>query len=212
MRSMGTQFRIITSGVRHEIDKIKGSRFIATVEPLPADVSSVPEAVEHVVRPLRRDYPAANHHCWAWRLGRSRDHFRWSDDGEPSGSAGRPILKQIESRQLTNILVVVTRIFGGTKLGVGGLVRAYGSAAAAALDLCPTEAWIIRQRIDLSYAYELDGVVKAELRQAGLEATSSQYGSDIQQVLHVAEDEVDGIVAALRERTAGRIQVRLASD
>jgi len=209
MRRMEAQFRIITAGLKHEIDKVKGSRFIATVQPWGYDVANIQATVESTLLPLRREFPAANHHCWAWRLGRSRDHFRWSDDGEPSGSAGRPILKQIESCHLTNVLVVVTRIFGGTKLGVGGLVRAYGAAAAAALDLCPMEPWIIRQRIHLSYAYEFEGIIKAELRLAGLEAVSSNYGSNIQQTLHVAEDAVDEIVATLRECTAGRIDVQL---
>ena len=200
---MDTHFKIITAGAQQELDRIKGSRFIATVRAL-ADASEL----DGLLQPLRATFPEANHHCWAWRLGRSRDHFRWSDNGEPAGSAGRPILQQIESRQLTNVAVIVTRIFGGTKLGVGGLIRAYSSAAAAALELCPQEPWIIRRRVDLSYAYEFDGIIKSELQQSELEPESIQYDDEVHQTIQVPEADVESLLARLRDHTAGRIRAK----
>lgn len=202
MLPMAAQLRILDRGTRHEIPRIKGSRFIATVETFENE-----QHVESVLGPLRQMFPQANHHCWAWRLGRNRDHFRWSDDGEPSGSAGRPILQQIESRHLTNTLVVVTRIFGGTLLGVGGLMRAYGAAAAQALDLCPTREWILRQRLKVSFAYEFDGVIKADLQQAGLAPIEARYDDRVHLVLDVPVDDVETLRATLRDRTAGRARI-----
>ena len=106
-----------------EVDKIKGSRFIVTVSPI-----STENHFKDILSSLQKAHPNANHHCWAWRLaGDSRE--RSSDDGEPSGSAGEPILQRMRRAELIDSMIVVTRYFGGTKLGVGGLVRAYGGAA-----------------------------------------------------------------------------------
>lgn len=109
---------------RHETE-IKKSRFTANA----LRVETSEEAMEHI---RKTSLPDANHNCWAYRIG---EQYRFSDDGEPGGSAGRPILSAIENQELDQVLVVVTRYFGGRKLGVGGLVRAYGGAAAECLRL-----------------------------------------------------------------------------
>jgi len=108
--------------------KEKGSRFISYAFPV-----STQEEIKMHLETLRRQHHAARHHCYAWMLGTARDNFRSNDDGEPSGSAGRPILGQINSFNLTNILVVVVRYFGGKLLGVPGLINAYRTAAGSAL-------------------------------------------------------------------------------
>jgi len=108
--------------------KEKGSRFISYAFPV-----STQEEIKMHLETLRRQHHAARHHCYAWMLGVNRDNFRSNDDGEPSGSAGRPILGQINSFNLTNILVVVVRYFGGKLLGVPGLINAYRTAAGSAL-------------------------------------------------------------------------------
>ncbi len=108
--------------------KEKGSRFISYAFPV-----STQEEIKMHLETLRRQHHAARHHCYAWMLGAGRDNFRSNDDGEPSGSAGRPILGQINSFNLTNILVVVVRYFGGKLLGVPGLINAYRTAAGSAL-------------------------------------------------------------------------------
>src|SRR5690349_11582622 len=104
--------------------KERGSRFIAYAYP----VSTV-EAVKKQLESLKKEHPKANHHCFAYRLGLDNNVFRVSDDGEPSGTAGKPILGQIDSKQLTDTLIIVVRYFGGTLLGVPGLIHAYKSAA-----------------------------------------------------------------------------------
>lgn len=108
--------------------KDNGSRFIALAYPVETE-----EEVREIVNGLRKEYHDARHHCYAYRLGYKRDIFRASDDGEPSGSAGRPILGQIDSLGLSDVLVVVVRYFGGIKLGIPGLIRAYKTSTADAL-------------------------------------------------------------------------------
>ncbi len=106
----------------------KGSKFIANIYPISSEAEIKP-----IIQQLKTDHPKARHHCWAYRLGRIGDEFRINDDGEPSGTAGRPILNSLLSAGLTNILIVVVRYFGGTLLGVPGLINAYKSATAAAI-------------------------------------------------------------------------------
>ena len=111
------------------IYKEKGSKFLAFAFSLSSE-----EKIKEQIGLLQKEYHDARHHCYAWRLGASMDRYRVNDDGEPSGSAGNPIFGQIQAHDLTNILVVVVRYFGGTLLGVGGLIRAYRSAASVALE------------------------------------------------------------------------------
>ncbi len=108
--------------------KEKGSRFIASAWPV-----SDPDNIMPIIDTIRKDHHDARHHCFAYMLGPEREVWRINDDGEPSGTAGRPILGQINSYQLTNILIVVSRYFGGTLLGVSGLINAYRTAAFSAI-------------------------------------------------------------------------------
>jgi len=112
--------------------KDRGSRFIAFAFPI-TDINDFKEKLAVI----KKEHPKATHHCFAYRLGLDGTVFRVSDDGEPSGSAGRPILGQIDSKQLTDVLIIVARYFGGTLLGVPGLINAYKSAAALALQVTP---------------------------------------------------------------------------
>jgi len=127
--------------------KDRGSRFIAYAYP----VTTV-EAVKKLLDALKKEHPKANHHCFAYRLGLDKNLFRVSDDGEPSGTAGKPILGQIDSKQLTDTLIIVVRYFGGTLLGVPGLIHAYKSAAVMALQLTP----IIQKSIEVNYELHFD--------------------------------------------------------
>ena len=108
--------------------KDRGSRFLAYAYPV-----NTLDAIKARLEVLKADHPKARHHCFAYRLGNDKLQFRANDDGEPSGTAGKPILGQIDSHQVTNVVVFVVRYFGGTKLGVPGLINAYRSAAIAAL-------------------------------------------------------------------------------
>lgn len=106
----------------------KGSKFVGYIYPIIADTE-----VKQILQQLKTEHPKARHHCWAYRLGLDTSNYRLSDDGEPSGTAGRPILNTLLSAELTNVLVVVVRYFGGTLLGVPGLINAYKFATADAI-------------------------------------------------------------------------------
>jgi uncharacterized YigZ family protein len=125
----------------------RGSRFIAYVYP-----AQTIEECKQLLQQVKKEHPKAAHHCFAWRLGFDSNNFRQSDDGEPSGTAGKPILGQIDSKKLTNTLVIVVRYFGGTLLGVPGLINAYRSAAAMALQLTP----VVQKSIELIYHLQFD--------------------------------------------------------
>ena len=127
--------------------KDRGSKFTGYVFP----VSSKEDFKEQLHR-IKELHPKATHHCFAYRLGTNGNEFRLSDDGEPSGSAGRPIMGQIESRELTNTLVFVVRYFGGSQLGIPGLINAYKTAAALALDASP----VIRKQVIQKYLLSFD--------------------------------------------------------
>ncbi len=127
--------------------KDRGSRFLAYAFPL-TDLADFKEKIAA----LKKEHPKANHICFAYRLGTDENQFRVSDAGEPSGTAGRPILGQIDSRELTDILVVVVRYFGGTLLGVPGLINAYKSAASLVLQVIP----IVRKPVLVFYQVQFD--------------------------------------------------------
>lgn len=127
--------------------KDRGSRFLAFAYP----VSSL-EACKQLLQQSRKAHPKAAHHCFAWRLGFDGNQFRQSDDGEPSGTAGKPILGQLDSKQLTNVMIIVVRYFGGTLLGVPGLIQAYRSAAAMSLQLVP----IVQKPVEIAYELQFD--------------------------------------------------------
>jgi uncharacterized YigZ family protein len=127
--------------------KDRGSRFLAYAFPIASA-----EEFKKRIRELREEHPKAAHHCFAYRIGTDGNNFRAGDDGEPSGSAGKPILGQIDSKGLTNLAVVVVRYFGGTLLGVPGLINAYKTAASLALQVTP----IIKKPVLAVYEIEFD--------------------------------------------------------
>jgi uncharacterized YigZ family protein len=127
--------------------KERGSRFLAYGYPI-ADA----EAFKQILAELKKEHSKAVHHCFAYRLGFDQNNFRASDDGEPSGTAGKPILGQIDSKQLTNTLIVVVRYFGGTLLGVPGLINAYKTAASMVLQVTP----IVQKPIEVNYQLQFD--------------------------------------------------------
>ena len=127
--------------------KDKGSRFIAYAYP----ITKVDDFKKHL-QAIKKEHPKAVHHCFAYRLGLDGNTFRVSDDGEPSSTAGKPILNMIDSNELTNILIIVVRYFGGTLLGVSGLITAYKSAAAMALQLIP----FVQKPVEINYELQFD--------------------------------------------------------
>src|SRR3954471_1684578 len=127
--------------------KDRGSRFLAYAFPM-----QTPDDFKKQLQALKKEHPKAAHHCFAYRLGLDGNNFRVSDAGEPAGSAGKPILGQIDSKQVTNVLVVVVRYFGGTLLGVPGLINAYKTASALALQLTP----LLQKQVMVYYQLQFD--------------------------------------------------------
>ena len=130
--------------------KDRGSKFIGYAYPI-SDVNDFKEKLAHI----KKEHPKATHHCFAYRLGLDGTVYRSSDDGEPSGTAGRPILGQIDSKQLTDVLVIVVRYFGGTLLGVPGLINAYKTTAALVLQVTP----LVQKPVLIPYQLSFDYTV-----------------------------------------------------
>ncbi|MBQ9476640.1 MAG: YigZ family protein [Bacteroidales bacterium] len=150
--------------------KDNGSRFIALAYPVERE-----EEVREIVSGLRREYHDARHHCYAYRLGLKGETFRSSDDGEPSGTAGRPILGQIDSAALSDVLVVVVRYFGGIKLGVPGLIRAYKTATADALAHAGVIDKVAGVWYRLEFGYDRLPAVMKLLKDLGLSGTDQDF-------------------------------------
>ncbi|MBP5741442.1 MAG: YigZ family protein [Bacteroidales bacterium] len=151
--------------------KDNGSRFIALAYP----VETVSE-IKEIVDGLKKEYHDARHHCYAYRLGHEGRLFRANDDGEPSGSAGRPILGQIDSVGLSDILVVVVRYFGGIKLGIPGLIRAYKTSTSDALEKAEIIDKIAGTNYSLEFGYmDMNAVMKV-LKDMGLPQTGQSFG------------------------------------
>ena len=127
--------------------KDRGSKFIAYAFPIQAK-----EEFKYLLQKVKAEHPKATHYCFAYRIGLDGNNFRVADDGEPSGTAGRPILGQIDSRELTNTLIVVVRYFGGSLLGVPGLINAYKMASLLVLQVTP----VIQKQIEINYRLQFD--------------------------------------------------------
>jgi len=150
--------------------KDRGSRFIAYAYPL-----KDAEDFKKILLGLKKEHPKAVHHCFAYRIGYDGNNFRVNDDGEPSGSAGKPILNAIDSRQLTNVLIVVVRYFGGTLLGVPGLINAYKSSAAMALQLIPAIQYPIEINYQLQFDYTMMNEVMMVVKQNNCTILKQDY-------------------------------------
>ena len=152
--------------------KDNGSRFISLAYPVESE-----EEVKDIVAELKKKYHDARHHCYAYRLGYLGDKFRANDDGEPSGSAGRPILGQIDSRGLSDTLVVVVRYFGGIKLGIPGLIRAYKTSTADALDKAGSVGKIAGKWFNVNFGYEEMNKVMKVMKDMDLKQKDQDFGT-----------------------------------
>jgi uncharacterized YigZ family protein len=185
--------------------KVKGSRFLGRVFH-----ARDAEQANRRLHALRKQHHSATHHCWAWRIGTPEvTHERFDDDGEPAGTAGRPILNQLLGADLYDAMVVVTRYFGGTKLGTGGLARAYGDAARTALDATERSAVRLEAELCVECAFDDVGTVEACLARAGsaVHHVEREYDPSPSWKLLVGRSRADEIGAAIVEATAGRGKV-----
>jgi uncharacterized YigZ family protein len=179
----------------HE-ETIKKSRFIAHAAAVATQAGSL-AFYESVAD------PQATHNCWAWRIG---FQVRSSDDGEPSGTAGRPILNVIERRELENVMVVVTRYYGGIKLGVGGLVRAYSGTAAKCLDRAGITEHFPTSEYCISAGFEWASSVHSLLEQFGAEKVDESYGDrGFTLTVRCREADAGKLAAGLRDASRGQV-------
>ncbi|MEZ5990599.1 MAG: YigZ family protein [Planctomycetota bacterium] len=197
----------IAGPVEHEIAKIKGSRFVAFATP----VRDEDEAAAFVDG-LRRRFHDARHHCWAWRLGREPERARSSDDGEPSGTGGAPILAEIDGRDLRDLVVVVVRWFGGVKLGTGPLARAYGEAAREVLTRARVvEVPIVRQ-VRVIHAWDDSGPVQAVQARFGLTPVEGAYEAEVRLVFAVPTARAEAFARAVTDASSGRARVEIGPE
>ena len=173
--------------------KDKGSRFIALAYPVETE-----EQVKETVAALRKEYHDARHHCYAYRLGYRGDVFRSSDDGEPSGTAGRPILGQIDSAGLSDVLVVVVRYFGGIKLGVPGLIRAYKSATADALAQASVVEKVAGKNFRVCFQYPAMNEVMKVLKEMDLPQSAQDFGTECSLVTRVRLSALDTFMEKMK--------------
>ncbi|RMD68392.1 MAG: YigZ family protein, partial [Bacteroidetes bacterium] len=164
----------------------RGSKFLAYAFPVRTEAEALARLEE-----VRKAHPKARHHCFAWRLGYDGTRFRANDDGEPSGTAGRPILGQIDSFGLTNVVVIVVRYFGGTLLGTSGLIRAYREATADALGKARIVERVREQHVRLSFDYTLMGPVMSALERLGLQPLSQQFDTAASLEVAIRLSELD---------------------
>jgi uncharacterized YigZ family protein len=170
----------------------KGSRFLAFGFPVKSE-----EEVRELLASLRKKYHDARHHCYAYRLGPDGENFRLNDDGEPSGTAGKPIHGQLLSAGVTKVLVVVVRYFGGTLLGTGGLIQAYRSATRDMLD----HAEIVTRRVEQGYRvvfpYESMNAVMKVLKEEGLGSANPDFASICSLTVFIRASHASRVIALL---------------
>ena len=186
----------LASPVNHEVE-IKHSRFIAHAAP----VTSV-EAASAFFAEVGD--PSATHNCWAWRLG---GEYRFNDDGEPAGTAGRPILAAIDGQGYDRIAVVVTRWYGGIKLGAGGLVRAYGGTAAECLRLAARQPLVVLKQLQLACPFDTLGSVHTLLAVHAVDKLGETFDEQ-GALLHIElpAERVEGLKIQLRDATRGKVR------
>jgi len=168
--------------------KEKGSKFFAYAYP----VDNETDVKEHIDN-LKKKYYDAKHHCFAYILGPDGEHYRANDDGEPNHSAGDPILGQIRSKELTRVLVVVVRYFGGTKLGIPGLINAYKMAAADALDRAEIEEKLITETIEIKFEYQEMNNVMRIIKEFDLEIIDQSMEMDCRMRLRIRLKQLDEV-------------------
>ncbi|MDH4585449.1 YigZ family protein [Pseudomonas sp. BN415] len=180
-------------------EEIKKSRFIAHAAP----VASVEEAQAFIAR---LSEPGASHNCWAWKLG---NQYRFSDDGEPGGTAGRPILAAIEGQDCDQVAVLVIRYYGGIQLGTGGLARAYGGSAAKCLQGGQRVELVARRRVSCHLAFAELPVLKARLGEFEALVESEQFDAEgAELVLALPDGRIADLERLLRDISRGRIGVK----
>ncbi|MEV6316348.1 YigZ family protein [Streptomyces sp. NPDC051776] len=203
---MQEQYRTVAREGVHEIE-INKSRFLCTLAP-----AATEQDAQDLVRRIRREHPTATHNCWAYVIGADAGLQKASDDGEPGGTAGVPMLQMLLRREVRYAVAVVTRYYGGVKLGAGGLIRAYGGAVGEALDALGT---ITRRRFRLATVtvdHQRAGKLENDLRATGREVREVRYADEVTMDIGLPEAEVDAFRSWLADTTAGTAVLELGGE
>lgn len=189
---MADTYKTVSKEVCEGFYSEKRSKFLAFVH----HVDSVDEAMT-IVKEYRRKYYDARHCCYAYVLGSDRADFRANDDGEPSSTAGKPILGQLNRLELTDVLVVVIRYYGGVNLGTGGLIVAYRTATEDALSKAVIEEKYVEERITYRFTYPMINAVMRVVKETGARIVSQSFDNDCEIVLSIRQSLAEGLQARL---------------
>ncbi|MBQ9915269.1 MAG: YigZ family protein [Clostridia bacterium] len=194
---MGKNYRTIKEWARAEHVE-KKSRFIATAKP----VQTEEEALSFIAE-IKKEFSDARHNCYAYVL-RDNNIARFSDDGEPGGTAGMPMMEVLKQEELTDVAVVVTRYFGGILLGAGGLVRAYSKGAKIGVDAGKISVMTYCGKVQITASYDLYGKVRYLLEQAGFTDLEAEFSQDVTVSLYVPEPDLETLSQKVTEETNGK--------
>lgn len=183
--------------------KEKSSKFLAYAYPVGGE-----EEIRERIEVLRKRYYDATHHCYAWRLGPQGEAFRANDDGEPSGTAGKPILGQLLSHELTDCLVVVVRYFGGTKLGVSGLIAAYREAAAEAIAAGRIVERTVDTLVEVEFSYLAMNDVMRVVKEEQPRVREQHFDNLCRMLLSIRRSAADQLVGKLRKVAGATVEIR----
>ena len=181
--------------------KVKGSKFIATVMPVCSK-----DRAESVYNQLKKKYYNATHNCFAYRI--DADTFRYSDDGEPSGTAGKPILQSIDARNIFEVLCIVTRYFGGTKLGTGGLIRSYSEVASKALSQLKIKIKVKTEKCRLIFNYEMENTVRKLINEFKGKIIDSNYSDHISMFVALPESKCSAFKKKMIDLSNSTVSIR----
>ncbi|MCM2415464.1 YigZ family protein [Streptomyces sp. RKAG290] len=203
---MQEQYRTVARAGVHETE-INRSRFICALAP-----AATEQEAQEFVAGIRREHPAASHNCFAYVIGADASVQKASDDGEPGGTAGVPMLQMLTRREMRYVVAVVTRYYGGVKLGAGGLIRAYGGAVGEALDTLGT---LTRQRFRLAVVtvgHQRAGRLENELRATGRTVREVRYAEAVTIEIGLPEAEIEEFRRWLADATAGEAELELGGE
>ena len=195
-------YRTLRGPVDSEVYKVKGSKFMAFAFPVESR-----KEIETILLRIREKHRKANHCCYAWKIGTEKPEVRFNDDGEPTNSAGKPIFGQILSLDLTNVLVVVVRYFGGTKLGVGGLIQAYRESARQAL----ADARVVEKQITLSFLLHFDYAGMDRVMRLVKETNAEITGQDMEMDVRLRVRLSKSNESAFRDQLSSMRDIKLTA-
>lgn len=199
---MNYSFPTINAPVKETIFKEKGSKFIGYAFPV-----SDEEDIKEILKDLWGKYPDATHICYAYRLGINGEVYRANDDGEPSGSAGLPIYNQILSKGITNVLVVSVRFYGGTKLGVSGLIKAYKLSAQSTLEQAQIVEKYLTKKLEFEFSYEDQGNVMRNIDKFNAEVLKTEFTDSCRVEVRIELKDLESFLAAFEPLYQIRIKV-----